>query len=70
LIPEVARNTTINGEQFLRIVTQKTKQLVIIPCNHIILKIFEKYAGNAIRMPKAPSNQEFNEAIKEVCKEV
>jgi integrase len=40
---------------------------VIIPCNPIVLKIFERYADNANRWPRAISNQKFNAAIKEAC---
>lgn len=58
---------TIDGEQFLKIVTQKTGELVIIPCNPIVLNIFSKYAANANKLPKAPSLPKFNLWIKEAC---
>jgi integrase len=65
--------TTIQPENFQRHgkelyihkITQKTKELVVIPCDEIVTNILGKYEGS---MPKAPSNQKFNEYIKEVCK--
>ena len=58
----------IEGDYFIKMITQKTKELVIIPCNPIVLDIFNKYKHNANRLPKSISNQKFNEYIKEVCK--
>lgn len=58
----------IDGDSFIKMITQKTKELVIIPCNPIVLDIFNKYQHNANRLPKSISNQKFNEYIKEVCK--
>jgi hypothetical protein len=55
-------------ELFIKIVTQKTKELVIIPCHPIVLDIFDKYHQNANRLPKSISNQKFNEYIKQACK--
>ncbi len=40
---------------------------MIIPCNPVIKSIFEKYGNNANRLPRAPSNQKFNDYIKEVA---
>ena len=57
----------MEGDNFIKMVTQKTKEQVIIPCNHIVLDIFKKYQENANRLPKAPSNQKFNDYIKEVA---
>jgi integrase len=58
----------IYGEDYISIVTQKTKQQVIIPCNDVVLRIFEKYKHNASRLPRALSNQKFNQYIKEVAR--
>ena len=58
----------IEGEYFVKIITKKTKELVVVPCNPIVLEIFEKYKKNKNRLPTAISNQKFNEYIKEVCK--
>lgn len=58
-----------DGDLFIKTITKKTGEQVIIPCNPIVLRIFEKYANNPNRLPKALSNQKFNDYIKEVCKE-
>jgi len=57
----------IDGEYFIKIITQKTKELVIIPCNPVVLDIFKKYEHNRNKLPNAISNQKFNDYIKEVC---
>jgi len=56
-----------DGELYIKMLTQKTNELVIIPCNPIILELFKKYDANLNRLPKAPSNQKFNDYIKDVC---
>lgn len=53
---------------FIKMITAKTGSQVIIPCNPIVLQIFEKYKHNPNRLPKSQANQPFNRAIKEVCK--
>jgi integrase len=58
----------IDGEYFIKTITQKTKELVIIPTNPVIIEIFKKYHQNANKLPKTLSNQKFNDYIKEVCK--
>lgn len=58
----------IDGELFIKVVTQKTKELVIIPTNPVIIELFNKYQQNANKLPKTISNQKFNDYIKEVCK--
>lgn len=57
----------MDEEYFIKIVTQKTKELVIIPCNPVVIEIFEKYSQNSNKLPKSISNQKFNDYIKEVC---
>jgi integrase len=59
----------IEGDYFIKVITQKTKELVIIPCNPVVLDIFNKYSHNANRLPKTLSNQKFNDYVKDVCKE-
>jgi len=44
---------------------QKTSKQVVIPCNPVFIKIWEKYNGN---IPKVISNQKFNDYIKEACR--
>jgi len=58
----------IENEYFIKLLTKKTGELVIIPCNPIVLQIFDKYSSNPNRLPKSLSNQKFNDYIKEVCK--
>ena len=58
----------IEGDRFIKIITQKTKELVIIPCHPVVLEIFQKYSHNANNLPTTISNQKFNEYVKEVCK--
>lgn len=40
---------------------------MIIPCNPVIVVIFEKYKQNSNMLPKTISNQKFNDYIKDVC---
>lgn len=58
----------LEGEYFIKVATKKTGEVVIIPANPIILEIFEKYSASVNKLPAAPSNQKFNEYIKEVCR--
>jgi len=58
----------ISGELFIEMKTQKTGETVIIPCHQTVLKIFEKYGNNKNRLPRAISNQKYNQYIKEACK--
>lgn len=58
----------IDSELFIKTVTKKTGEEVIIPCNPIVLEIFKKYEANPNKLPRAYSGQKFNEYIKEVCK--
>jgi integrase len=60
---------TTDNEKFIRLTTQKTGEQVVIPCNPLVLRIFEKYAHNPNSLPKSISNQKFNKYIKEACKE-
>ncbi|OYU53818.1 MAG: hypothetical protein CFE25_17135 [Chitinophagaceae bacterium BSSC1] len=53
---------------FIKMITKKTKTPVTIPCNPIILEIFEKYKDNHNKLPKSISNQKFNEYIKIACR--
>ncbi|HUZ58675.1 MAG TPA: phage integrase SAM-like domain-containing protein [Hanamia sp.] len=52
---------------FITIDQTKTGEDVVIPVHSIVKKIIAKYNGN---LPAAISGQKFNEAIKEVCKQV
>lgn len=58
----------IDGDLFIKLVTQKTQDLVIIPCNPVILEIFKKYEGNYNKLPRTISGQKFNDYIRDACK--
>ncbi|WP_169337680.1 site-specific integrase [Segetibacter koreensis] len=58
----------VEGDKFIKVLTKKTKELVIIPCSPVVLDIFKKYGENTNKLPASVSNQNFNEYIKEACK--
>jgi integrase len=58
---------TGKSDYFIKITTQKTKELVFIPCNPVVLDIFKRYDYNSNKLPYTISNQKFNDYIKEVC---
>jgi len=59
----------IDNEYFIKVTTKKTSELVIIPCNPIVLEIFEKYKSSPNKLPKSFSNQKFNDYIKDALEE-
>jgi len=58
---------TIESEYFLKVITTKTKEMVIIPCNPVVREIFHKYRNNHNSLPQSISEQKFNQYIKEIC---
>jgi integrase len=58
----------IDGEKFIRMKTQKSGEIVTIPCNNVVLEIFEKYRHNPNSLPNPISSQKFNEYVKDACK--
>lgn len=54
-----------NGNIYIR--TKKTKTPVVVPVNSMLEEVMEKYD---YFLPKCPSIQYFNKAIKEICKQV
>lgn len=58
----------IDGDYFIKTITKKTKELVIIPCNPVVMEIFEKYTNRPNKLPRTISNQKFNDYVKDVCK--
>jgi integrase len=58
----------IEGDLFIKLVTQKTQDLVIIPCNPVILELFKKYESNYNKLPRTISGQKFNDYIRDACK--
>ncbi len=49
---------------FLHVRQEKTGARVVIPLHPVVKSILDKYNGH---LPPAPSNQKFNDYIKEVC---
>jgi integrase len=58
----------IDGDHFIKLITKKTGELVIIPCNPIVMQIFLKYESSPNKLPKTISNQKFNDYVKQTCK--
>lgn len=56
----------IDGEHFIKVRTKKTGELVIIPCNPVVMDIFGKYDRMPNKLPRTISNQKFNDYIKDV----
>lgn len=59
---------SIDGDHFIKLITKKTKELVIIPCNPVVMDIFSRYQDSPNKLPQKLSNQKFNDYIKEVCR--
>lgn len=59
----------MEGDLFIKLITKKTKERVIIPCHELVLDIFKKYQDSPNKLPRTISNQKFNEYIKEACAE-
>lgn len=56
-----------DGDTFIKIKTQKTGEVVFIPCHPVVLQIFNKYASNPNKLPRSISNQKFNAYLHQVC---
>ncbi len=56
----------IDDKKFLRVKTQKTGEVVIIPLHWTVNEILNKYDGN---IPRVISNQKMNDYLKELAKE-
>lgn len=54
-------------DYFIKVNTRKTGEMVIIPCNPIVLEIFNKYKSENNTLPRAVSSQKFNDYIKDCC---
>jgi Phage integrase family. len=55
------------SDGFIKITQQKTDKPVIIPVHRVVSEILTKYNE---QVPPAPTNQELNRCIKDVCKDV
>lgn len=58
------KGENINSDNTISVKTQKTNQNVVIPIHPIVKTILEKYD---YQLPRIPSNQKFNDYIKEVA---
>ncbi|MFN8291616.1 MAG: phage integrase SAM-like domain-containing protein [Chitinophagaceae bacterium] len=58
----------IDGEHFIKVKTKKTGDVVIIPCNPVVMDIFNRYKDSPNKLPRAFSGQKFNDYIKDVCR--
>jgi integrase len=54
-----------NGKELLKIKQTKTLDIIHIPVHGVVKQILNKYNGQPL---KVISNQNFNEALKEICK--
>lgn len=56
-----------NKTKLLKVITEKTKEIVHLPLHWRILEIMKKYNGE---FPKAFSDQYMNTTIKDICKKI
>lgn len=59
----------IDSETFIRLITKKIGNEVIIPAHTVIQEIFEKYSKNANKLAKSFSNQKLNEQSRKLQKQ-
>jgi integrase len=57
----------VEGEKFIFIKTKKTGAVIHIPCNPVVLDIFNRYHKNPNKLPRTISGQKFNEYIKQAA---
>jgi integrase len=57
-----------DGKTRIKITPQKTGKPVEIPCNDIVLAIFDKYKDSPSRLPPKISDQKYNAYLKELAK--
>ena len=58
----------VMGEKMIRIKTKKTGAVVYVPCNPVVMDIFNRYEKSPNKLPKSISDVKFNLYIKEACK--
>jgi integrase len=63
---QVCPENIVNGGHQIRIRTEKTGEIVVIPLHPIVRQIIENYGG---RLPPVISNQKMNQYLKEIGKE-
>lgn len=54
------------GAKMLTVRTQKTNQTISIPLHSVVIEILNRYNGN---IPKAMSNQKFNDYLKDIARD-
>jgi hypothetical protein len=57
----------VDGRRFIHLPVSSGKP-VVLPCHPLVDEILAKYGGSPSNLPKRPSNQKFNDYIKEVCR--
>jgi integrase len=63
---QVCPENIVNGGHQIRVRTEKTGEIVVIPLHPIVRQIIENYGG---RLPPVISNQKMNQYLKEIGKE-
>ncbi len=58
----------IDNDLFIKMIAKKTKGLVIIPCNPVVIEILKKYQEKKNNVPDSVSDQYFNRLLKDACK--
>ncbi len=58
----------IDGDPHISVPIAGPGAPVILPCHPFVTEILGKYGGSPSHLPKGPSNQKFNDYIKEVCR--
>lgn len=58
----------IDGVSFLNLPAAGAGGPVTLPCHPLLSEILQKYRASPGHLPKTPSNQKFNDYIKEVCR--
>lgn len=58
----------LDGNSFLNLPAAGTEGPVVLPCHPLLIEILQKYRASPGHLPKALSNQKFNDYIKEVCR--
>ena len=56
----------IGDDVFIKITPKKTGVPITIPCNDVVLAIFDKYAHRNNKLPTSICNQKFNKHLKKI----
>lgn len=66
-LSQLHKSQIVKSGKVLKVITEKTKEIVFIPLHWRVKEIVKTYAGE---FPKAFSDQKMNEYIKDICKEI